>query len=150
MPQKASKTIEKSKFSLLVPTWCPIGRSKKLTKSLKNQHFYVLGRLGSSWARLYFLSGQEASKKSALGGLLGRNSRAGGGQGAPGGLRGRFLETCWLPKLCFVCLFSSVRGIVFFACGWTVFCSTFFLFEGCSRSARKRRTRRLYRKNQWF
>ena len=46
--------------------------------------------------------------------------------------------------------FSSFRGMVFFACIWTVFCSTFFLFEGCSRSARKRRTRRLYRKNQWF
>ena len=40
--------------------------------------------------------------------------------------------------------FSSFRGMVFFACIWTVFCSTFFLFEGCSRSARKRRTRRLY------
>ena len=46
--------------------------------------------------------------------------------------------------------FSSFRGMVFFACIWTVFCSTFFLFEGCSRSARKRRTRRLYRKNKWF
>ena len=45
---------------------------------------------------------------------------------------------------------SSFRGMVFFACIWTVFCWTFFLFEGCSRSARKRRTRRLYRKNQWF
>ena len=45
---------------------------------------------------------------------------------------------------------SSFRGMVFFACIWTGFCSTFFLFEGCSRSARKRRTRRLYRKNQWF
>ena len=45
---------------------------------------------------------------------------------------------------------SSFRGMVFFACIWTVFCSTFFLFEGCSRSARKRRTCRLYRKNQWF
>ena len=46
--------------------------------------------------------------------------------------------------------FSSFRGMVFFACIWTVVCSTFFLFEGCSRSARKRRTRRLYCKNQWF
>ena len=46
--------------------------------------------------------------------------------------------------------FSSFRGMVFFACIWTVFGSTFFLLEGCSRSARKRRTRRLYRKNQWF
>ena len=46
--------------------------------------------------------------------------------------------------------FSSFRGMVFFACIWTVCCTTFFLFEGCSRSARKRRTRRLYRKNQWF
>ena len=44
--------------------------------------------------------------------------------------------------------FSSFRGMVFFACIWTVVCSTFFLFEGCSRSARKRRTRRLYCKNQ--
>ena len=43
--------------------------------------------------------------------------------------------------------FSSFRGMMFFACIWTVFCSTFFLFEGCSRSARKRRTRRLYCKN---
>ena len=31
-----------------------------------------------------------------------------------------------------------------------LFCSIFFLLEGCSRSACKRRTRRLYRKNQWF
>ena len=91
----------------------------------------------------------EASK-SAFGELLARKSRAGGGQGAPGGLRGRFLETCWLPKRCLFSFFSSFRGMVFFACIWTVCCSTFFLFEGCSRSARKRRTRRLYRKNQWF
>ena len=48
----------------------------------------------------------------------------------------------------FVCCFSSFRGMRFFACIWTVVCSTFFLFEGCSRSARKRRTRRLYRRNQ--
>ena len=46
--------------------------------------------------------------------------------------------------------FSSFRGMVFFACIWTVLGSTFFLFEGCSRSARKRRTRRLCRKNSWF
>ena len=45
---------------------------------------------------------------------------------------------------------SSFRSMVFFACIWIIFCSTFFLFEGCSRSARKRRTRRLYRKNKWF
>ena len=50
----------------------------------------------------------------------------------------------------FLAFFSSFRGMGFFAFIWTVFCSTFFLFEGCSRSARKRRTRRLYRKNQWF
>ena len=43
----------------------------------------------------------EASK-SAFGELLARKSRAGGVQGAPGG---RFLETCWLPKLCFFLLF---------------------------------------------
>ena len=46
--------------------------------------------------------------------------------------------------------FSSFRGMVFFACIWTVFCSTFFLFEGCSRSACKRGRRRLHRKNLWF
>ena len=96
-----------------------------------------------------FFSPLEASK-SAFGELLARKSRAGGGQGAPGGLRGRFLDTYWLPKRCFVLFFSSFRGMAFFACIWTVFCSTFFLFEGCSRSARKRRTRRLYHKNQCF
>ena len=48
------------------------------------------------------------------------------------------------------CFISSFRGMVFFACIWTVVCSTFFLFEGFSRSARKPRTRRLHRKNQWF
>ena len=91
----------------------------------------------------------EASK-SAFGELLARKSRAGGGQGAPGGLRGRFLETFQLPKRRFYSIFSSFRGMVFFACIWTVFCSTFFLFEGCSRSLRNRRTSRLYCKNYYF
>ena len=36
--------------------------------------------------------------------LLARKSRAGGGQGAPGGLRGRFLETFGLLKQCFFLL----------------------------------------------
>ena len=45
------------------------------------------------------------ASKSAFGELLARKSRAGGGQGAPGGLRGRFLETFWLQKRCFFWLF---------------------------------------------
>ena len=51
-----------------------------------------------------FSSPLEASK-SAFGELLARKSRAGGGQGAPGGLRGRFLEPFWLPKRWFWGLF---------------------------------------------
>ena len=37
---------------------------------------------------------------------MARKSRA-GGQGAPGGLRGRFLETFWLPKRCFLAFFRA-------------------------------------------
>ena len=100
---------------------------------------------------LLFLMPFQVLSKSAFGEFLARKLRAGGAQGAPGGLRGRLLETFWLPKRClFWLFFSSFRGMVFFACIWTVFCSTFFLFEGCSRSARKRRTRRLYRKTPGF
>ena len=54
-----------------------------------------------------FFSPLEASK-SAFGELLARKSRAGGGQGAPGGLRGRFLETFWRPKRCFFVLFFEL------------------------------------------
>ena len=54
------------------------------------------------------------------------------------------------PNGAFLACFSSFRGIVFFDCICTVFCLMFFLFQVCSRSARKCCTRRLYRKNQWF
>ena len=55
-----------------------------------------------------FLCPPLEASKSAFGELLARKSRAGGGQGAPGGLRGRFLETFWLPKQCFFELFFEL------------------------------------------
>ena len=54
------------------------------------------------------------ASKSASGGVLARSSRAGGRQGAPGSLRGRFWEPfCLQERRCFDD-FSGSRGIVFF------------------------------------
>ena len=69
----------------------------------KNEPFFENVSQGRPWN---FFSPLEASK-SAFGELLARKSRAGDGQGAPGGLWGRFLETFWLPKQCFVDLFRA-------------------------------------------
>ena len=83
----------------------------------------------------------------ALGAEVARRRRPRRSRRPPGSIFGDSLA----PKaVLFFVFFSSFRGMVFFACIWTVVCSTFFLFEGCSRSARKRRTRRLYHKTNGF
>ena len=102
-------------------------------------------------SRWKFLPGAPLDFFSAAGGLQERFWRALGAEVARRRRPRRSRRPPGsIPKRCFFGICSSFRGMVFFACIWTVFCSTFVLFEGCSRSARKRRTRRLYHKNQWF
>ena len=91
------------------------------------------------------------ASKSASGGVLARSSHAGGRQGAPGSLRGRFREPFCLQKRRFVDAFSGSRGIVFFLKLLDVILARFsFCAIGC-RSARAQGAHAVRTvKNQWI